>query len=233
MTTSPDMKIVVTPDGPYRVTGEVPLTEQVIENDDEGNAWEWREGRRHGVPSTYNLCRCGRSATKPFCDRSHARVGFDGTETADRTPYADAAEVFEGPEMYLTDAPSLCSIAQFCDARGDAWHLVEQSQDEGSREVLEHEATRCPSGRLVAWRGTARDGGVPVEPEMPGSIGLVRGPGERVAGPLWVRGGIRIESADGTPYEARNRVTLCRCGESGNKPFCDGSHLRAGFRDDP
>jgi CDGSH-type Zn-finger protein len=39
-----------------------------------------------------------------------------------------------------------------------------------------------------------------------------------------VRGGITIESADGVPYEVRNRVTLCRCGRSDNKPFCDASH---------
>ncbi|MHB8164175.1 MAG: CDGSH iron-sulfur domain-containing protein [Methanoregula sp.] len=31
--------------------------------------------------------------------------------------------------------------------------------------------------------------------------------------------------ADGKPYTVRNRVTLCRCGKSGNKPFCDGSHV--------
>jgi len=33
-------------------------------------------------------------------------------------------------------------------------------------------------------------------------------------------------SADGFVYEIRNRVTLCHCGYSGNKPFCDGSHMR-------
>ncbi|UCF09264.1 MAG: CDGSH iron-sulfur domain-containing protein, partial [Thermoplasmata archaeon] len=44
-------------------------------------------------------------------------------------------------------------------------------------------------------------------------------------GPIWVRGRIPIESADGHIYEIRNRVTLCRCGWSSNKPFCDSSHL--------
>jgi CDGSH-type Zn-finger protein len=45
-------------------------------------------------------------------------------------------------------------------------------------------------------------------------------------GPLWVKGGIPVEAADGFEYEKRNRVTLCRCGRSGHKPFCDGSHLK-------
>lgn len=51
-------------------------------------------------------------------------------------------------------------------------------------------------------------------------------------GPLWVRGGIPVESSDGATYEVRNRVTLCRCGRSSNKPFCDGTHKGVGFRDE-
>ena len=54
-----------------------------------------------------------------------------------------------------------------------------------------------------------------------------------MSGPLWVRGGVPVVSADGTPYEIRNRVTLCRCGASQNKPFCDGSHASIGFTDEP
>jgi CDGSH-type Zn-finger protein len=50
-------------------------------------------------------------------------------------------------------------------------------------------------------------------------------------GPLWVRGGVRVVAADGTSYEVRNRTTLCRCGHSRNKPFCDGSHEDAGFKE--
>ena len=49
--------------------------------------------------------------------------------------------------------------------------------------------------------------------------------------PLWVRGGVQIVSADGGVYEVRSRVTLCRCGASSNKPFCDGSHASIGFDD--
>jgi CDGSH-type Zn-finger protein len=52
-----------------------------------------------------------------------------------------------------------------------------------------------------------------------------------VSGPIWVRGGIEIESAEGHAYQVRNRVTLCRCGKSQNKPFCDGSHVAHGFHD--
>jgi CDGSH-type Zn-finger protein len=45
-----------------------------------------------------------------------------------------------------------------------------------------------------------------------------------IEGPLWVTGNIPIERSDGKPFETRNRVTLCNCGESCKKPLCDGTH---------
>ena len=77
-------------------------------------------------------------------------------------------------------------------------------------------AADCNSGRLVIWD---KKTGEPLEPAFEKSIGLVEGPIKGISGPLWVRGGIPVISADGFVYEIRNRVTLCRCGKSGNKPF--------------
>lgn len=49
-------------------------------------------------------------------------------------------------------------------------------------------------------------------------------------GPLLVRGAAALLWPDGTPVERRRRtVALCRCGASGIKPFCDGSHKVVGF----
>jgi len=48
-------------------------------------------------------------------------------------------------------------------------------------------------------------------------------------GPYLVSGGARITDADGTPYETKETVALCRCGASTTKPFCDGTHSRIGF----
>ena len=59
----------------------------------------------------------------------------------------------------------------------------------------------------------------------------VAAPSRGVRGGALARGGIPIESADGFVHEVRNRVTLCRCGESKNKPFCDGTHCEIGFAD--
>ena len=50
-------------------------------------------------------------------------------------------------------------------------------------------------------------------------------------GPLILRGRFVITAPDGQPVPAgRRTVALCRCGQSANKPFCDGSHARTGFR---
>ena len=64
--------------------------------------------------------------------------------------------------------------------------------------------------------------GLPIEPELEPSLGLIEDTEKKVSGPIWVRGGIPVVSAEGTTYEIRNRLTLCRCGRSANKSFCDG-----------
>jgi len=105
---------------------------------------------------------------------------------------------------------------------------VTQSDKRKQRELVIHEVVRCPSGRLVL---RDKKTGKPVEPEIEPSIAIVEDPEKKRSGPIWVRGGIPVESASGSRYEARNRVTLCRCGVSENKPFCDGRHLKSKFDD--
>ena len=215
-------KITVSKDGPYIVTGGVPLTVNTIVIDDKGIPYRWRQDKKYPVEETYKLCRCGQSRNKPFCDGTHENINFDGTETAGTAPYLEQAKVFKGPELTLTDLPGLCVHAGFCDRLGGVWALTQYSDTPEARRLAIEEAANCPSGRLVVWD---KDG-KPIEPEFEPSIELVEDPHKGISGPIWVRGGIPIESSDVTTYEIRNRVTLCRCGKSQNKPFCDGLHLK-------
>jgi CDGSH-type Zn-finger protein/uncharacterized Fe-S cluster protein YjdI len=48
-------------------------------------------------------------------------------------------------------------------------------------------------------------------------------------GPLMLQGWIEFKAADGTTFVAGEKTWLCRCGQSGNKPFCDGTHKKVGF----
>jgi CDGSH-type Zn-finger protein len=217
----PNAKIQVTKDGPYLVTGSLPLSEQWIATNAEGESLDYREGKKFPAPAQYALCRCGQSANKPFCDGTHKKIQFDGKETASHQPYLKQAETIEGPTLRLTDQENLCAFARFCDPKGRIWNIVKQTDNPAARQLVEHEAGHCPAGRLVAWD---RETGKAIEPKFEPSLGLIEDTAKQVSGPIWVRGGIPVVSADGKTYEIRNRLTLCRCGRSENKPFCNGSH---------
>jgi CDGSH-type Zn-finger protein len=227
MDPAPGMKIKVTKDGPYIASGGIPLSVEAIGSDDEGESVGWEHGADLEKRETCGLCRCGQSGTKPYCDGSHATVGFDGTETASFEPYVESCDVLVGPRVDVRDQKELCADARFCHRAGAVWHRVNDDDDEATDVVIE-ESKLCPSGRYTA---VDKATGFAHEPEFEPSMALVQDPEMGVSGPLWVRGGIQVLSADGRSYEVRNRVTLCRCGHSSNKPFCDGSHIEGAFHD--
>ena len=214
-----DYRVRVSEDGPYQVAGSPLLVRTAQIETEFGEPVGWEEPTPIDAPAEFDLCRCGQSSTKPFCDSSHETNGFDGTEVADRGPRADRARVLHGEGVVMTDDRSLCTKAGYCTNRStDVWEMIRRTADPDVRSRLEQMVDLCPSGRLD--RSRAED----VEPVEP-SIGIIRD------GPIWVRGGIPVEAADGTTYEVRDRVTLCRCGHSSNKPFCDSTHKVVGFRD--
>ena len=92
----------------------------------------------------------------------------------------------------------------------------------GLPQVFEAVLT-CPTGALHFRR---LDGGPQETAAEPPSVE------PRPNGPLFVRGHVRIVDPDGRLIREDTRVALCRCGGSGNKPFCDGSPRRIGFRTD-
>ena len=226
--TKAHVQVTVSKNGPYLVVGDIALAKQTIKADAEGGSEAWKEGPPIEHAATYALCRCGQSKSKPFCDGSHQKVGFDGTETASRAAYLEQAQVMKGPVHALTDVEGLCAFARFCDPNGQVWSQVASTDDPDVRANFLRQVNQCPSGRLVAWD---RETGEAVETPLPVSIGLVEDPVQACSGPLWLRGGIPVISADGFKYEVRNRVTLCRCGQSKNKPFCDGTHAAIHFTD--
>jgi len=218
-------RIKVTEDGPYLVTGNVPLYEKKITP--RGKGYVLEPGRELPQAESYALCRCGASKHKPFCDGSHVAAGFVGTETASRLTYDERAGLLEGPGVDMLD-DGRCAFARFChQERGVAWDLVKASDDEECRDEAIQAASGCPAGRLVA---VDHDRGE-IEPEYPPSVFIVQDPEKDASAGIFVRGGIPIESADGHEYEIRNRVALCRCGASRNKPFCDARHVAIQFLD--
>ena len=210
--------------GPYVVRGDVPLSRTAQVETEFGEPVGWVPDEPiDDAEETYELCRCGRSNDKPFCDGSHETDDFDGTETFDRGTIAERRYEFPAGDGTISFDLATCEHAGYCGDRFTNWRrLARQAGDPAVRERLMQMVRLCPSGALE-MRPDAD--GEQLEPALPLSIGVVRD------GPYWVRGGIPVTSADGETYEVRNRVTLCRCGRSETKPFCDGSHVHAGFRD--
>lgn len=221
-------KIKIIRNGPYVVTGGVPLSHHEIAPCADG-VLELKKIKDYAPenPNEYRLCRCGRTKTPPFCDGSHAEHGaFDGTETAGFGKYADRATLQSGPALDLAD-DERCAFARFCHrGRGEVWTLTANSDDpENKREAIEG-AKQCPSGRLVAME---KDGHIHEEKFNP-EIQIVEDPLKQCSAGIYVKGGIPIESADGKQYEIQNRAALCRCGSSSRMPYCDATHVSIGFK---
>ena len=203
------------PDGPLKV-GDAPII-----RDDRGYAIETGENAF--------LCRCGRSKKKPFCDGSHKAAGF--ASAADSThPRNNAiayAGTVEGVDVTVSYTPMLCSHAAECQRLQNSvfnpgqkpWVQPENGTLAGIRAVV----FACPSGALSMAEGA----GEPVQLEPDGAT-------------------VEIQIAKNGPYQVRNvplsaefngagasekKYVLCRCGQSKNKPFCDGSHRDANWDD--
>lgn len=214
-------RIKVTKDGPYEVHNIDRIMRYQIIPDDEGASEEYRADRKYDVAQNpVYVCRCGRTHRAPFCDGSHAAAGWDGEESAGFAPLEDGAEYFEGPNLRLADNPKFCAYARFCDAKGRVWNLINVGNDRADKQAI-REAMFCPAGRLVMYD---KESGEAYEPEYEPEVAVLEDPVIEASGPVFVKGGIEVESASGRSYEVRNRQTLCRCGRSHNKPFCDGSH---------
>ena len=220
-----DKKIVIRQNGPYIVQGNIPLVckSQVVSEYGEPITWK-KEGAIE-TEETYELCRCGHSGHKPFCDGTHRQIGFDGTETADTNTTAERQVIYAGgPHLTVKRDYSLCMESGFCGNRlTNIEQLLQQTDDTGVRAQIIAMIERCPSGSYAYSIGTdAAD----IEPDLPRQIAVTTeitsaGP---MDGPLWVTGNILVERSDGQPFETRNRVTLCNCGQSKCKPLCDGTH---------
>lgn len=214
-----DVSITVAANGPYLVAGGLPIHRRHDVKSELGEPMTWTTTSTLETKDRYALCRCGQSANKPFCDGTHARVGFVADDVAAGT-YDDRADVVGG-DLNVKYDKGICVHAGFCGTTvTNVWDQAVKTGDTAARmhtiAMIEH----CPSGAL-----TYQLDGVVNEPLFPEAVAVVND------GPLWITAGVPVVNSDGTVLEARNRVTLCRCGGSSNKPLCDGSHKNAGFSD--
>lgn len=139
-------------------------------------------------------------------------------------------QTYATPEVAVTFDPNRCIHAAACvralprvfDPRERRWIRPELA-DAG--DVIAAVA-RCPTGALRAWTPD----GTHASALPPQEALVVRA---RRDGPLYVRGPVRVVTEAGELIVEDERVALCRCGGTGNAPFCDGSHVARGFTDRP
>lgn len=168
------------------------------------------------------LCRCGGSASAPFCDGSHKTNGFK-SDSAAREPMP--LKIWQGKTLRTHFNPNACMHVFYCQPLAEL-RRREEAGDAAAASEIAKVVQSCPSGALTyepKEEGWAPDGDAASDAEHP-DIEIMEG------------GEIRIQRAFELNRELhekqpRDRATLCRCGSSKNKPFCDGRHkAKKGFR---
>jgi uncharacterized Fe-S cluster protein YjdI len=95
----------------------------------------------------------------------------------------------------------------------------------GTEQIIEQVA-RCPSGALSYVRTTSEATPGNTETEVTTAVEVMKN------GPLMVYGNLKVKDSKGNETTKSKVTAFCRCGASANKPFCDGSHISAGFKDE-
>ncbi len=162
------------------------------------------------------ICRCGESTNAPFCDGSHAKAGFVGTSEA--TPKKEI-RVWEGKTIRTFFNPNACMHVFYCKPLKEL-RARELEGDAAAAEEIAKVVQSCPSGALTF---ESTDVSLPAGASNI-DVEIVEG------GELRVQCDFEI-NAELQERQTPDRATLCRCGLSKNKPWCDGRHKkREGFR---
>lgn len=224
-----EQKIEVLQNGPYILSGNIDLVAKKQISSEHGEPMTWQKTGEVTGDDTVALCRCGQSSNKPFCDGTHQEVGFDGTETADQGTFEERKIVHEGSTgIVIKRDYSICAESGFCGNRlKNIKKLAAETDESIVRAQVIAMVERCPSG---SYTYSLTEDAEDIEPDYPAQVAITTemtsdGP---IQGPLWVTGRIPVQRSDSKPMETRNRVTLCRCGKSDNKPLCDGTHRKLG-----
>jgi len=218
--------------GPYAVHGDIPLVRKKRVTSAAGEALNWATTETISADEGFVLCRCGQSKTKPFCDGTHDHIDFDDAGPDTFAPVSETQEVLEGDEIRVKVDNSYCVHAKYCFNKASGIRaLIPESADTNAKIQIMAMVDRCPSGTFVYELPVEGDM-TEIEAELPREIAAIaKDDRSKTAGPLWVSGEVPVMMPDGTFLETRNRVTLCRCGRSKNKPFCDGTHASVDFQD--
>lgn len=183
------------------------------------------DGQETSPDPVFALCRCGGSKNKPFCDGTHKTNGFSDVRETDKP--LDKERVHEGDDIGIRDNRTICCHNGTCTETLPAVFEVSRSPWIDAKAATKEDVValvrKCPSGALSY--------------ELDGKT--VRDFNERAPkvlierdGPIRIEGSVRLDVDENLQPPSKEHFTLCRCGASKNKPYCDGSHYYAKFSDD-
>ena len=210
-------KIACLPNGPYYLINDPEPHPVATLRDPSGQGYSTVQG--------VALCRCGGSRNKPFCDGTHSTNGFRDAKAAD--PAKNRRKAYAGKAITIFDNRAICAHAGFCTDglkevfREDGSPWIDADGADVARIVATIE--KCPSGAL----SYALHGEEAAPPQRAPAVTVTKD------GPYAVTGGVELAGVAFGDGASREHYTLCRCGASANKPFCDGSHWDVKFRDPP
>jgi CDGSH-type Zn-finger protein len=221
-------KILPLPNGPYYLIND--MEPKVVEN------LKNFKGEPLSTTVGIALCRCGKSNRKPFCDGTHSIIGFSSQNVnlnendTNKLTIKNKRRDYVGKEITIHDNRKICSHAKECvNNLPSVFKLGSKPwiDSNGSKmQDIINTVRKCPSGALsysidgIEYRD-------PKEQRDPILTVLKNGP-------YYITGGIdligeNIEFGEGASKE---HYTLCRCGASENKPFCDGTHRTINYKDE-
>ena len=202
-------KIVPTSNGPYLVKNLKNLANQkgLIETSE-----------------NMALCRCGGSANKPFCDGTHSKNGFKSAKLDGRVK--EKQDNYKGKKITIHDNRGICAHAGRCtDGLDSVFHLNKEPwihPDSAAVEEIISTIAKCPSGALSYSINEVE------HLDREGEPTIFVAPN----GPYVVSGSPDLVDTTRAEGASKEHFTMCRCGGSKNKPFCDGTHWHIKFKDD-
>ncbi len=141
----------------------------------------------------------------------------------------DVTKHYSNADITVVWKPSLCAHSTLCwkglssvfNPRMRPWIRIDGAWTE---EIIA-QVEKCPSGALSYYRNDK-----PLLPDEKDEAETTIQVSKN--GPLMVYGNVCVKHADGTESKNKRVTAFCRCGHSGNKPFCDGTHVKIGFKDE-
>jgi len=186
--------------------------------DSEGKVFDdvlfWSDGKAIEIKKNSILCRCGKSKKQPFCDGIHKKIGFKSLNILEN----EIVQRYDGKEINIIFNRSICAGAGTCVRNfpniyknaSENWIFPDNdSLREGIKSVIQ-----CPSGAL----SYELNGNVISKGYDDIKISVIP------KGPLNIQGKVSLDVDKWSTNANKEQYSLCRCGASINKPFCDYTH---------